>query len=54
MVDKEIGAADQAIMCLNKCLKETHINELAQEQGLKLAFKRQKYEQELEFKKTSS
>ena len=51
VVDQKIGDADQAITHLNKCLKEAHINELAQEQELKLAFERQKYEQELEFKK---
>lgn len=50
-VDQKIGEADQAIRRLNKCLKEAYINELAQEEELKLAFERKKYEQELEFKK---
>ena len=40
----------QAIKRFNKCLKEAHVNELAQEQELKLAFERQKHEQELKFK----
>ena len=47
MVHQKIGEADQAVK--HKCLKEAHMNELCQEQELKLVFERQEFMQGLEF-----
>ena len=50
-IDQKIGEVDVAIARLSKCVKEAKMNEMVQEQEIKLAFERKKCEQELVFKK---